>query len=749
MQLFWQGKKKPYHTWLISYVTFVLLFTLFAFVMTMVAKSIVQEEITKANREAFSTMNTTCHTLKNDLDKLGIRVSLDKEIIAALQNNDANQALNQQSLRKAISTISANNQNVDHIFIYDIAQEMMVDYDGANRMQSAYQEFLPEGVLPENADYAAWKVFMRQPHVQRLCKNQNGDVMYLQSIPMEGAEKTGVLVCQISTGQIERMFPDIDWNEERELLLLGVDDTVVYQSQPQLLTEESVEELIQKGEGSHTLNQGGKKIVAFVSENGANLTSIYALSAGLYWSGLNFFLIIMTLLAVLFTVLGILLANIFARRQYTPVENILKLISGNTFSGAPRTNEFDYIQTTLRGILKSAKESELLKKKYQNISFRNAYIKFLREDGGSVEDVFGQYNVVFDYPVYVAALLSINDFSDYFGTIDFENENEQELMELAITNVFDEMLGDEYHTLSVRIDENMLLCLIGMQQENSEDLHSRIGEAQGFTKERVGIYYSVLLSESFSDLQQLQRAYAQTIDLFAWRHAMDQDILAYQDVDWSESRYEFTVELEQQLLESIRRGAEGEAEGLLRQIFHQHGDRPSSAQELKFMKYDMMSAFLKLLRSDMLEDEGLEEQEIGALENCLTMQELYSKAKTLAEKLCRIPKKERPAKETTLGDKVMQYVQENYADMNLNVNELGGVFKLSSSYLSKTFKQQTGEILRDYILNVRLKNAESLLHSDLKLEEIAHRCGFIDAGTFIRAFKKRYGTTPGKYREQF
>lgn len=163
MQLFWQGKKKPYHTWLISYVTFVLLFTLFVFVMIMVAKSIVQEEITKANREAFSTMNTTCHTLKNDLDKLGIRVALDKEIGTALQNSGTNQTLDQQSLRRAISTISANNQNVDHIFIYDIAQEMMVDYDGANRMQSAYQEFLPEGVLPENADYAAWKVFMRQP----------------------------------------------------------------------------------------------------------------------------------------------------------------------------------------------------------------------------------------------------------------------------------------------------------------------------------------------------------------------------------------------------------------------------------------------------------------------------------------------------------------------------------------------------------------------------------------------------------
>ena len=96
----------------------------------------------------------------------------------------------------------------------------------------------------------------------------------------------------------------------------------------------------------------------------------------------------------------------------------------------------------------------------------------------------------------------------------------------------------------------------------------------------------------------------------------------------------------------------------------------------------------------------------------------------------------------------MAYVQENFSDVDLNVNRLGDIFHLSSSYLSKTFKQQTGKILRDYILNIRLKNAEMLLQSDLKLEEIARRCGFIDAGTFIRAFKKRYGTTPGKYREQ-
>ena len=748
MQLFWQEKKKPYHKWLVSYFAFVLLFVLFAIVMTTTAKEIVKEEITRANQEAFSAMNTIVHTLKNDLDKLGIRVSSDKEIIAALENSEGKQVLSQRNLRRAMGTVPSNNQYIDKILIYDIAQETMVDYDGSNRMRNAYQEFLPERVLPEDADYAAWKTFMEQTHVQQLYRNQDGDILYLQSLPMGAAKSSGVLVCRISAGQLDRMFPDLNWSAGRELLLLDVSGAPVYESQPELLNEETITELLQKGPGNYTLMQDGQKIVAFVSEDQADLTCIYALVASVYWSRLNYFLVLMILLAVLIAVLGILLANIFAKRHYTPVENIMKLISGSTYASTPRADEFEYIQTTLHGILKSAKENEMFKQKYQNISFRSAFVKFLRGGGGTVQDLFFQYNVAFDYPIHVVALLSINDFSDYFGTIDFENESEQELMELAITNVFEEMLGEEYHSLTVRIEENMLFCLIGTQHDTYEDLRGRISEAQEFTRSRVGIYYSVLLSAPFSDLQQLRQAYAQTMDLFTWRHGMEQDVLAYQDVDWGEGEYEFTVEIEQQLMESIHRGAEEDAVRLLRQVFQQPQIRPGSAQELKFLKYDLISAFLKLLHSDRRGWDSTVEQEIQSLESCLTLDELYMQAQRLTEKLCRTQRKIRQEKETTLGDKVMAYVQENFSDVDLNVNRLGDIFHLSSSYLSKTFKQQTGKILRDYILNIRLKNAEMLLQSDLKLEEIARRCGFIDAGTFIRAFKKRYGTTPGKYREQ-
>ncbi len=745
----WLRKKKPYHTWLVSYFAFVLLFVLFAFIMTMTAKGIVQEAVTKANVESFSTMNTIVHTLKNDLDSLGVRVSLDEEITTILEAvTPENRAWRYREIREALKSVSANYRDLEQIAVYDLKQGMLIDYDGANSMEQEYQHYLPAGALPEDAEFSQWQEFMQQNQVQCLYQLYEGDMMYLQSLPMGAKEPVAVLVCRVSAGELERKFPEVNWGQEREMLLLSGEKSIVYESQPPLLGDNARELLRQKEAGIHTLRQDGKKIVAYVSETEANLICVYALPASDFWLGLNAFLGLMVLLGVLLGILGILLANIFAKRQYTPVENILKLISSSAPASAPRADEFDYIQTTLKGILKSAKENERFKTKYQNISFRSAFVKYLREGGAEAQELLGQYGISFHYPYYMAALLSINDFSDYFGTIDFENENEQELMELAITNVFDEMLGGEYHTLDVRLDGNMLFCIIASQRQDMEEAKERITQAQEFTRDRVGIYYSVLLSEPFESLSQLRKAYSQTLDLYTWHHSGERDILAYEEVDWGEGSYDFSVEMEKHLLDSVLRGKQKEAVALLEQIFHQPQLQPGGASNLKWMKYDIMSAFMKMLRSDTVDRTVSADKELQKLENCMTLEELYQKSMALAKTLCQSQQAVQQSKETTLGEKVMHYVRENFSNIDLNVNKLGDVFHLSSSYLSKTFKQQTGEILRDYIMNIRLKHAEVLLQSDLKLEEVARQSGFIDAGTFIRAFKKRYGTTPGKYREQ-
>ena len=72
---------------------------------------------------------------------------------------------------------------------------------------------------------------------------------------------------------------------------------------------------------------------------------------------------------------------------------------------------------------------------------------------------------------------------------------------------------------------------------------------------------------------------------------------------------------------------------------------------------------------------------------------------------------------------------------------------ISPSYLSKMFKNEKNVSLLDYLYKVRLSYAKKYLReTDLTVEEIALKTGFISNSALIKAFKKYEGVTPGSYR---
>lgn len=59
-----------------------------------------------------------------------------------------------------------------------------------------------------------------------------------------------------------------------------------------------------------------------------------------------------------------------------------------------------------------------------------------------------------------------------------------------------------------------------------------------------------------------------------------------------------------------------------------------------------------------------------------------------------------------------------------------------------------GEKYMDYLLRRRLDEAKwLLLGTGLKIDDIALRVGYLSRNSFIKAFRKTEGVTPGKYRE--
>ena len=99
---------------------------------------------------------------------------------------------------------------------------------------------------------------------------------------------------------------------------------------------------------------------------------------------------------------------------------------------------------------------------------------------------------------------------------------------------------------------------------------------------------------------------------------------------------------------------------------------------------------------------------------------------------------------------IITYIQSNIYDTEaLRAETIAARFLLSANYLSEYFKKHTGESLQQYIIQYKLKLVESrLLHSDMRINEIAGELNFTDESHLNRMFKKYKNITPNEYRKK-
>ena len=92
---------------------------------------------------------------------------------------------------------------------------------------------------------------------------------------------------------------------------------------------------------------------------------------------------------------------------------------------------------------------------------------------------------------------------------------------------------------------------------------------------------------------------------------------------------------------------------------------------------------------------------------------------------------------------IIHYINEHLVE-DLSVDTIAGQFFLSRYYLMHTFKEETGYTIGNYITIKRLSLAQSLIDSGITIVEAAEQAGFGTYSTFLRAYKKTYGTSPKK-----
>lgn len=93
------------------------------------------------------------------------------------------------------------------------------------------------------------------------------------------------------------------------------------------------------------------------------------------------------------------------------------------------------------------------------------------------------------------------------------------------------------------------------------------------------------------------------------------------------------------------------------------------------------------------------------------------------------------------------YFNEHY-NTKISVEQYSQSLHISTNWFIRSFKQYTGMSPAQYILSLRMVNAQSLLeHTSYNVSEIAEIVGYDNPLYFSRVFKKELGVSPAQYRK--
>lgn len=190
-------------------------------------------------------------------------------------------------------------------------------------------------------------------------------------------------------------------------------------------------------------------------------------------------------------------------------------------------------------------------------------------------------------------------------------------------------------------------------------------------------------------------------------------------------------------------------EKIVRDIYNGYKNTYVSIQSIKKFNIEIITNLLKELRKLDIEDEvfgdqGFPYETINGID---TREELEN---WLSERIRNITgiilQRADQRNFSSEIKKAIEYM-ENHYDKELNLKNVANHVNLNEAYFSQKFKKETDQNFVDYLSNIRLEKAKSLLATtDLKVYDVAAMVGVDNYSYFTKIFKKAMRTTPIEYR---
>lgn len=200
----------------------------------------------------------------------------------------------------------------------------------------------------------------------------------------------------------------------------------------------------------------------------------------------------------------------------------------------------------------------------------------------------------------------------------------------------------------------------------------------------------------------------------------------------------------------MRGGSREELTEYLSTVFEQMEQEQMSSAMMSFVLSQMVTAVMRIVYA-VAEETVAEEFQKNVP---LFMNEAKEGAPALRERYLAfclgardLISEQRKKSSTQLCDKAREIIENNYMNQDLSLGYVSNEIAVSPNYLSALIKKATGSTFVDLLSQKRIEVAKELLMcTDMKIREIAEKCGYSDQHYFSYCFKKYTGMSPNACR---
>ncbi len=265
---------------------------------------------------------------------------------------------------------------------------------------------------------------------------------------------------------------------------------------------------------------------------------------------------------------------------------------------------------------------------------------------------------------------------------------------------------------------------------------------------KIGRYSLVGVGSTYNRVEDISKSYQEAKT--ATEHRLvdsEMFIIWYDEIQNSNNYYYYPMDTEYKIGNTLKAGDYKSAMEIFNDVLQMNMKQRNTS--MKTIKYLFFNLVLTVMR--VAEETGFKDSIRMDPKDIITIEEIDEMKIYVQDgffHICDIINKEKESNNTQLIEDIVDYIDNNYIDPSISLTYMADRFKVSSSYLSRYFKDQLGSNFLDYLNRKRIQWAKHLLkETDMDIKTIAKKVGYDSDISFRRIFKKYENITPSEYKD--